>query len=476
MPEASPRGRLPFLTKIFYGSGTITFGIKDQGFSALLMLYYNQVIGLPVIWVGGALMVAMIVDALFAPLLGQFSDDLRSRWGRRHPFMYAAAVPIALAYFALWMPPHLSQPALFIYLLVVATIVLGSISLYEIPSTALLAEFTNDYDERTSLVSYRFFFGVVGGVVMNVVTFKFLLRPDAGHSVGHLNPAGYATYAAVAALVMFASVVISSVGTHRQIARLQPPPATQRVSLGRTVRDMGAVLLHPTYAAILLATLFFAMTAGLNSTLNVYFTTYFWGLSAAQIATVTTSALVGIVLAFIVALPLSARFGKKHMAMALFGLSLVAGSTPLLLRLLGLFPANGDPMLVPILMAQLTFTVMCISAGTVLAVSMVADVSEQIQLTTGRRAEGLMFSIAAMVNKGVSGLGVFVSGLVLTAVNFPANAKPGAVDGAVLSHLAWIFILSTGGLSILAILCLAFYPVTRARHVESVRLLGERSA
>jgi hypothetical protein len=157
-------GELSFKTRLLYGSGTIAFGVKDQGFNALLMLFYNQVIGLPAAWVGSAIMIAMIADALFDPLLGQYSDNFRSRLGRRHPFMYAAALPIGIFYLLLWSPPDASDTVQFAWLVVTAIFVRFSISLYEIPSTALLAEFTSDYDERTKLVAARFFFGVCGGL------------------------------------------------------------------------------------------------------------------------------------------------------------------------------------------------------------------------------------------------------------------------------------------------------------------------
>ena len=197
--DARPTDALPLKTRLLYGSGTIAFGIKDHGFNALLMLFYNQVVGLPAAWVGSAIMIAMIADALFDPLLGQYSDNVRTRWGRRHPFMYAAALPIALFYLLLWMPPEMARGAQFAWLVATAILVRFSISLYEIPSTALLAEFTSDYDERTKLVAARFFFGVCGGIAMTVVTFGYFLRPTAAQPVGHLNAGGYVTYAWVAA-------------------------------------------------------------------------------------------------------------------------------------------------------------------------------------------------------------------------------------------------------------------------------------
>jgi GPH family glycoside/pentoside/hexuronide:cation symporter len=106
-------------------------------------------------------------------------------------------------------------------------------------------------------------------------------------------------------------------------------------------------------------------------------------------------------------------------------------------------------------------------------VSMVADVTDQIQLETGRRAEGLLFSAATMVNKAVSGMGVFLSGLLLAVVSFPDHAQPGHVAADVLSSLAVIYILATTFVSVMAIVCLAYYPITRSHHDDNIRRLGE---
>lgn len=474
--DARPTDALPLKTRLLYGSGTIAFGIKDHGFNALLMLFYNQVVGLPAAWVGSAIMIAMIADALFDPLLGQYSDNVRTRWGRRHPFMYAAALPIALFYLLLWMPPEMARGAQFAWLVATAILVRFSISLYEIPSTALLAEFTSDYDERTKLVAARFFFGVCGGIAMTVVTFGYFLRPTAAQPVGHLNAQGYVTYAWVAAAIMMLSVLISSLGTQKEVLKRPPPPPAVKVPIGRMLREMLGVLVHPAYISILLASLFFAVASGLSLSLSVYFSTYFWELSASQIATVASTAVVGILLAFVVVLPLSARFGKKPAAMLMFGLGLVSSVLPLALRLAGLFPGNGDPLLLWLLMAQFAFTMMTTIAGGILAVSMVADVTDQIQLETGRRSEGLLFSAATMVNKAISGMGIMLAGLLLAFVGFPDNAQPGQVDADALSGLATIYIVTLSVATTIAIICLAYYPISRSRHMENIRRLGEAAA
>lgn len=466
-------GKLPISTRLLYGSGTIAFGVKDHGFNALLMLFYNQVIGLPAAWVGSAIMIAMIADALFDPLLGQYSDNFRSRLGRRHPFMYAAALPIGLFYLLLWSPPDASNTIQFAWLVTTAIFVRFSISLYEIPSTALLAEFTSDYDERTKLVAARFFFGVCGGLGMTVVTFGYFLQPTPEQPVGHLNAGGYTVYAWVAAVIMVLSVLISSLGTQKEVLKRPAPPPRAAISTSQMLKEMLSILVHPSYISILLASLFFAIASGINMALQMYFSTYLWELSANQIAMVASTSVIGIVFAFVVVLPLSVRFGKKSSALLMFSLALVSNVTPLILRLADLFPANGEPMLLWLLMGQFAFTMMATIAGGILAVSMVADVTDQIQLETGHRSEGLLFSASTMVNKAVSGMGILLAGLLLAFVNFPDNAQPGLVGDEVLRSLASVYIGTTLLATILAIICLAYYPINRSRHIENIRQLGE---
>jgi Na+/melibiose symporter-like transporter len=76
---------------VFYGMGSISNSVKTRGLSTFLMVFYNQVMGLPAAWVGLGTAMALIFDALVDPAVGQISDNTRSRLGRRHPYMYAAA-------------------------------------------------------------------------------------------------------------------------------------------------------------------------------------------------------------------------------------------------------------------------------------------------------------------------------------------------------------------------------------------------
>ena len=147
-------------TRLYYGAGSVAYGVKDNGFSVFLLFYYNQVLGLPERWVGLGIFIALVVDAFSDPVVGYVSDNWRSRWGRRHPFMYFAALPAGLSFYFLFNPPAgLSDGGLFAYFVTLAIIVRTFITLYEIPSTSLVAELSDDYDTRTSMLSFRYFFG-----------------------------------------------------------------------------------------------------------------------------------------------------------------------------------------------------------------------------------------------------------------------------------------------------------------------------
>ena len=121
MAEAVSSGRpLKFATKANYGLGAAGSGVAYAALSGTVLQYYlNQVMGLPAILVGTAIMVSLIVDAVVDPLVGQWSDNLQSPWGRRHPFMYVSAFLAAAAFYALWHAPgSLSGMALLGYMLV----------------------------------------------------------------------------------------------------------------------------------------------------------------------------------------------------------------------------------------------------------------------------------------------------------------------------------------------------------------------
>jgi Na+/melibiose symporter-like transporter len=475
-PRVAPaERRLSLATKLFYGFGSVAFGVKDNGFSYLLLIFYNQVIGLPGTLVGLALMVALVWDACIDPVIGQISDNLRSPWGRRHPFMYAAALPVALSYMALWNPPHWDQRALFWYLVVAAIVIRTFISFYEVPSSALAAEFSAGYDERSELLSYRYFFGWVGGLALNFIAFFYLFTPDKAHKVGQLNPVGYARYGEVAAVVMLVAILISAAGTHRYIPTLMPPPPHRRLTLGQTLREMAQTLSNRSFLFLLLSGIATAMAAGLGASLNNYFNTFFWQFSARQISYFTLGVFLSAIMALPAAPQLSRMFGKRATAMALMVLSVAVGVGPLLLRLAGLMPPNHSTALLAIIFCtSIVATAFGIVSATMLS-SMIADVVEASELKTGRRSEGLFFAASTFVSKAVSGFGILAAATIVELIHLQAGANPASVPPQVARNLALVYCPTIILLYAAALVLLTGYRITRASHHETLLQLAAES-
>ncbi len=466
---------LNFRTKLFYGFGTVAFGVKDNGFSYLLLPFYNQVVGLSAPLVGFAILIAMMFDALVDPIIGQVSDNWRSRWGRRHPFMYAAAVPVAVSFLLLWNPPKWSHEALFFYLIAVAVLIRGFISVYEVPSSALSAELSQGYDERTVLLSYRYFFGWIGGLVLYIITFRFLLVPDAHHPVGQTNPVGFSHYGFLAAGIMLFAILVSAAGTHDRIKTLRQV-APRKLGVGAMIREIFATWSHRSFLFLTLSGVATSMAAGLAASMNFYINTYFWGFSSAQISALALGVVASAFAALSLAPIVSRRFGKRAAAIAAMILSVTVGLTPMMLRVFGLAPANHTELLFLLVLVQSVISVACGIAGATLVSAMIADVVEDGELKTGRRAEGVYFSASIMVSKATSGLGIFAASAVLGLIRFPTGVRPDAVPAPTLIHMALTYAPIYAGLYVVGLLLMMGYSITRVTHAQTLEALAARAA
>ena len=222
--------RLGTASKLSYGVGQIAEGLKNTAIATFVLFYYNQVLGLSGTLAGVALGIALIFDAVTDPLAGSLSDNLTSRHGRRHPFMYASALPLGLAFYLLFSPPAgMGQVALFDWLLVMILLTRASMTLYHVPHIALGAELSTDYEERTRVVAYRTFFGTFGGLLAYLVGFTLFFTDARG---GQLNAANYMPYALVVSVLMAGTIFWSAWGTRRHVPFLPKAPPGARPRAG----------------------------------------------------------------------------------------------------------------------------------------------------------------------------------------------------------------------------------------------------
>jgi Na+/melibiose symporter-like transporter len=464
---------LSFLTRTLYASSGVTTNVVQRGLSTFLLLFYNQVIGLPPRLVATAIMITLMVDAVMGPVIGQISDGLRSRLGRRHPFMYAAAIPAALAFFAIWNPPALhGSGGIYLYLIGSLLAVRFFETCFELPASSLLPELTSDYNERTGIIAYRTLIGAVAGALMTVLAYQVLLKANPDGSGGVLARGGYFGFGLANAAVIFAFILISTIGTHSRIQYLRAVPK-RSVTPVAAAREILATLNNRSFIALTGAGTFCFIALGARGGLDIYFNIYFWGLGQGQLAILTAGIVVASLAGAVIAPWFAGRWGKRNAVIGVLVASVVTATTPVALRLVGLMPPNGSDLLFAILMVDMMVYNTISTIIGVLVASMLADVVEDAEVKTGRRSEGLLLSAENMFWKMVSGVGVFVSGVMLAMAAFPAHAQRGHVAPETLRSLGLVYVPALLVIYALTIACMWFYKIGRASHEANLAALAE---
>lgn len=462
-------------TKLLYGLGSVAFGTKDGGFNTFLLIFYNQVIGLPATLVTSAIAIALVCDAIFDPIIGEISDNWRSRWGRRHPFMYASAVPIAILYFLLWNPPHATAGTTFIYLVVVAVLVRVAIAVYEIPSAALVPEMTDNYDARTTWMGYRVLFSLLGAGLTVTAAFLFFMVATKAQPTAILNRSGYFSYSVMAALVMFVSILASARGTHSRIPYLKQQRKTPR-SWGAVFGEVFKSLSNKSFLLVTVAALFGNVAGGLVIALNPYFGTYFWKFTPQQLSVLGISALIAAIVATALAPVVSRRFQKKRAYIVTALGSLFVNNITIVMKLLHALPPDGSNALLLIFFVTWTIGLSLAIASIIIVLSMITDVVEASELETGRRSEGLFSASISFITKATNGFGILIAGVMIDLVHFPQHAQQATVDPGIVRNLVLLYMPVQLTLFLIANIVLLFYRIDRKTHESNLAKLKDAAA
>jgi GPH family glycoside/pentoside/hexuronide:cation symporter len=145
------------------------------------------------------------------------------------------------------------------------------------------------------------------------------------------------------------------------------------------------------------------------------------------------------------------------------------------LRLLGLMPENGDPLLFPMILVITIVDVGLVITYQILSTSMIADLVEESELRTGRRSEGVFFATMTFVKKFVQGFGVVMATTILTLVQFPVGVAPGSVPEEILFRFGALYVPTVITVWMMMIICISYYEVDRDKHKANLAALGRKS-
>lgn len=444
--------RLPWYTKLFYGSADFGFAFVDSCVAVLFAIFMTDIVGLPAKMAALAIFIGKSWDYINDPIIGYLCDRTRTRWGRRRPFLLFGFIPFGLSFLMMWwIPPFENQWLLTGYYALAFFFFDTMVTVVTMPYFALTPELTQDYDERTSLTSYRMAFSLIGGLVAFVVPLAIVGETIPENADRTLMMG--AIFAAAASLPL----LLTFFGTREKKKYLAQEPPSLRESLRAARRNrpfifaMGIFLFTWTAMSIIENQLF-------------YFLEYRMGMEE------QAPIVAGVVfVTAILVLPLwvwAARKTDKRKAY-IFGMLFLSAVMVTLIFIpptLGLF----------IVLALAALAGVGVSAIHVLTWAMIPDAVEVDELESGARHEGMFYALVTLFRKMAVSIALPLVLLLLDASRFVPNSaeQPESAINAIrflMGPLPSLFLL--GGI-VFAI----FYPLSRQAHQETRAKIAARSA
>lgn len=407
--------------------------------------------------VGVVMMVRGLWDAVTDPLMGYLSDNFRSRWGRRRPFIVLGGVLMALALsFMWWFPQGWEEKPMMIWFGVGLILFATAQTIFSVPYTALSFELSPSYHGRTRVQMYRTWVGRVANFASPYL-FPFCLLAIFSSALE-----GARVLAAILGVLLIVSTAIAALGSHER-ARA----SATRENFWHAIRS---TMRCPEFIRVTFIYVCLCFTLGVFGAFQFFLVTYYvFGGNLAKGASfgaaVETFANV-LILFSIPAVGWLCRKLQKHNALKLALWMMIVGSAlqmvlinpqyPYLLFLTPIFYSLG---------IVATFTIL----GTLMADAVDAD-----ELRTGYRREGLFSSAAAFMMKTIGAVAAGVSGWLIEATGFVA-ALGGEQKEGVFDRMLWMF-SGKGLILLLCLIALYRYPLTEARVAEIQAELKRRRA
>ncbi|MBN1534426.1 MAG: MFS transporter [Spirochaetes bacterium] len=448
--------QLPFRVKLGYGAAELSNSLTWTMFYVLFLFFLTDIVKMDPAFAGFIMMVGTAYDAVTDPPVGMWMDRFRSRWGRRRPFLLVVAIPFGIATWLLFTDPGLSMPWTKAYFIAVVILYFTCSDVLDIPYTSLSAEMTQDYDERTKLVSYRAVFCQIASIIGAGLP---LIAVESLTSILGSRQAGWSAMTAM--MGVFAVFPILWTWRATRGLELYPQKTDARV---RDVFDH--VLKNRTFLFTMGVYITSNVALAVSGAVMVYFMKYHMGFSDAQQSIAFVSLFACTILWVPVLTALSARLGKRGAFIATIGLWAAVQSVAAMLIVPG--------------MDLFFYAMVVLASGGIIAVtmtgwSMIPDVIEVDEFKTGQRREGLYFGVIGFSRKVSVAVSVWLVGIVLSAVGYVPDAPQSE------TALLGIRLLYAEGTSIflLASILLAYLlPMTRKKHEalrEAIRLKREGS-
>ncbi|NDJ26046.1 MFS transporter [Nostoc sp. B(2019)] len=461
--------KLPFKTKLAYGAGDLGPAITANISIFFLLVFFTNVAGIPAGLAGSILMIGKIWDAVNDPMVGLLTDKTKSRrWGRRLPWLLYGAIPFGIFFFLQWIVPQFSAEQsnniwpLFWYYVAIGLISQVFYTVVNLPYTAMTPELTQDYDERTSLNSFRFTFSI-GGSILSLILSKIVFSQIADRQQQ------YIVLAAICTVISVLSLYWCVFGTRDRILafeakriQLEEPPS---IPIGEQLK---IVFKNRPFLFVIGIYLFSWLGVQITASIIPYFAVNCMRLQESDVPTVMIAVQGTALVMLFVWGALSKKVGKKVVYFMGMSLWIIAAA--------GLFFLQPGQIGLMYLMAVMAG--FGVSTAYLVPWSMIPDVIELDELQTGQRREGIFYGFMVLLQKFGLAFGLFIVGNALQVYGFKESV-PGQSTLPIQPDSALLAIrIAIGPLPTICLICglflTYFYPITREMHAEIMLKLKER--
>ena len=468
-PKEKPESKkLNLKTKLAYGAGDLGPAITANIMAFFLLVFFTNVAGIRPGLAGTILLIGKIWDAVNDPIVGVMSDRTVSRWGRRLPWLLYGAIPFGIFYFLQWILPRFSADpvangwGLFWYYVAIGILFNVFYTVVNLPYTTLTAELTQDYNERTSLTSFRFAFSIGGSILSSIlalVIFSHVADPRQQ----------YLVLGAVCAVLSVLPLYWCVWGIRDRVVSVESQRRETQV-LSESLPFLQQLRIVFNNRPFLYVTgIYLCSWLGVQVTAAIipYFVVNCMGLENKDFTTVIIAVQVTALVMLFVWSYISGRLGKKAVYFMGMILWIIAQA--------GLFFLQpGQVGLMYVLAVMAGFGV---STAYLIPWSMMPDVIELDELKTGQRREGIFYGFMVLLQKFGLALGLFLVGIALEWSGFKetiaGQATPEQPASALLAIRVAIGPLPTLCL-IIGLVLAYFYPITREVHAEILLKIKER--
>ena len=466
------KGRLSFWMKLLYGSGD--WGISSVGMmrSIFYAIYLTDVVGLEPRLASFGALVGIVWDAINDPIIGILSDRLRTRWGRRRPFLLWFAIPFGLSFIILWSAPDWeSQTALLIYVTLSFMLADTLQTLISVPFLSLTPELTPDYDERTTLTSFRSLFQLMGAlsvVVAAPAIVDMVLASGGTQQQGFvLVGAIFGSIGAIPLLLLGIFIRETSMPEQQQSMPFRETLSVAwenipfRFAVGIHMLNWSAVdMVAITFPYFLL---YWVAQGDLLASIRIF------GFDLAY-----ESAFFGILMSVcILFVPFWLWLSRIRNKREAYIVGMVFWVT-VALMIYTIQPGQTAYLLVIAALAGIG-----VSAAYVLPDSMFADVIEWDELRTGRRQEGIFYGIRTLIRKLTGALVIFITLQALGWAGYqsPPEGVTQFVQSAPVLEMIRLLVSPFGATILFGTIIFAWlFPLSREKHARIQKLLEQRRA